>query len=143
MILDIDDKAEPFEAQDAKPMRLSSAQFREMLRAATEAKRISEANLARIEKLDRYLIEHLRLSFGNRIMGQFHKFVPAYMACGGEELDGVDYILCKKVLRKLEGQSPAFVRDAADGLCACLDELFGAGRMRCCLEYLDRLKRMI
>ena len=82
------------------------------------------------------------MAFGNRIMSQFKKFVPAYMACGGTEMDGIDYILCTKVLRKLESQSMSYIRDEIDDLCEKLDELFGRDAMHRCKAYLQRMKRM-
>ena len=123
-------------------MHLSSARFEALLTEARECFCVSPENIERISKLDAYCIEHLRVAFGNRIMGQFHKFVPAYMACGGTELEGIDYILCKKVLRKLEGQNMAYIRDEVDDLCDYLDDLFGHGVMYRCQEYLKRLKKM-
>ena len=142
MSLDIDSKAEPFEAPQAQAMHLSSSRFEAMLAEAGQRYGVSRVNIERIGRLDAYLTEHLRVAFGNRIMSQFKKFVPAYMACGGTELDGVDTILCKKVLRKLEGQNMAYIRDEVDDLCAYLDELFGRGAMTQCQDYLKRLKKM-
>ena len=142
MILDIDNKAAPFDAPKAEALRLSSTRFEALLAESGRKYHISPQNIDRISRLDSYLIEHLRVAFGNRIMGQFHRFVPAYMACGGTELDGIDYILCKKVLRKLEGQNMAYIRDEVDDLCDCLDELFGHGAMARCQDYLKRLKKM-
>ena len=142
MILDIDNKAEPFDAPETQAMHLSSTRFEALLAESGQKYRISQENIDKIRRLDAYLIEHLRVAFGNRIMSQFHKFVPAYMACGGTELDGVDTILCKKVLRKLEGQNMAYIRDEVDDLCAYLDELFGRGAMTQCQDYLKRLKKM-
>ena len=75
-------------------------------------------------------------------MNQFHNFVPVYMACGGAEQDGIDTILSKKVLRKLESQNLAYIRDEIDDLCDYLDELFGCGAMKNSIDYLKRLKKL-
>ena len=45
-----------------------------------------------------------------------------------EELSALDDILAKKVMRKLETQNPIYLRNAAEGLIAYLDELFGADK---------------
>ena len=58
-----------------------------------------------------------------------------------EELDAIDDILSKKVLRKLESQNPVYVKSMADSLCNYLDELFGVDGMPLCKEYLRRLER--
>ena len=91
--------------------------------------------------LDQYLMEKFRITFGNRIVKQINQYIPVCLACGGDELDALDDILSRKVLRKLEAQNPVYVRSAADGLCTYLDDLFGVDRMPLCKEYLRRLER--
>lgn len=142
MILDIDSRAERFTAPPTQSLKLSAQTFEKMLKEAASRYHISDENLEKINQLDAYIIQHLRVAFGNRIMNQFYRFVPAYMACGGEEVSGIDYILCKKVLRKFENQNMAYIRDEIDDLCDYLDELFGRDTMRVSLEYLRRLKKM-
>lgn len=39
------------------------------------------------------------------------KFVPVFVACGGGEVEGVDYFLARKVLRKFEQLNVAYIRD--------------------------------
>ena len=38
-------------------------------------------------------------------MKQLYEFVPVYVACGGTEIDGIDYVLYTKVFRKFEFES--------------------------------------
>ena len=45
------------------------------------------------------------------IIKQMNLFVPVYVACGGEELDGVDYVLATKIFRKFEALNLAMLRD--------------------------------
>ena len=142
MILDIDSRAERFTAPTTESLKLSADTFEKLLKESASRYRISDENLEKINQLDAYIIQHLRVAFGNRIMNQFYRFVPAYMACGGEELRGIDYILCKKVLRKFENQNMAYIRDEIDDLCDYLDQMFGRGAMSISLEYLRRLKKM-
>lgn len=142
MVLDIDNKAEPFHVEDTSPLHLNCERFEALMQKAKQDYSIAETNIDKIQRLDKYVIKHMRIAFGNRIMNQFYNFVPVYMACGGTELDGIDYILCKKVLRKLESQNLAYIRDEIDDLCDYLNELFGCGTMNCSMEYLRRLKKM-
>ena len=74
-------------------------------------------------------------------MKQIHSYVPVFIACGGDELVALDDILAKKVIRKLETQNPIYLRSAAEGLLAYLDELFGIDRMTACKEAVKRLQR--
>ena len=47
----------------------------------------------------------------------------------GTELDGLDYVLARKVFRKFESLNLSYIRDEIDGLCAYIDELFGEENM--------------
>ena len=60
---------------------------------------------------------------------------------GGDELDALDDILSKKVIRKLETQNPIYLRNSAEGLISYLDELFGQENMKLCKDYIHRLER--
>jgi hypothetical protein len=64
-----------------------------------------------------------------------------YIACGGDELDALDDILAKKVMRKLETQNPIYLRNSAEGLIAYMEELFGADKMKLCRDYIRRIER--
>jgi hypothetical protein len=102
---------------------------------------VSRRNQKRLEMLDKYLIEHYHITFGNRIMKQIRSYIPVYIACGGEELFALDDILSKKVIRKLESQNPIYFKNAADGLIAYMDDLFGAENMALCKEHIRRILR--
>ena len=95
-----------------------------------------------LDNLDSYLIKHFRLTFGNRIMRQIKDFVPCYVACGGNEIDGIDFIFSCKILRKFESLGMGFIRDEIDGLIKYLDHVFGEENMQVSKNYLLRLKKM-
>ena len=97
----------------------------------------------RSQKLDAYLIEKFQITFGNRIMRQIMTYLPVYAACGGEQLDALDDIIAKKVLRKLETQNTAYVRSEAEDLCNFIDATFGEDGMARCKEYVRRIARSI
>ena len=143
MPIDINTKGVPFDAPLTDPINLSYKHLEEMLNYCKEHYKVSEENLHKIELLDNYVIEHFRLAFGNRIVKQLREFVPAFIGCGGTELDGLDYVLARKVLRKFESLNLSFIRDEIDGLCDYLDFLFGAENMNECKEYLRRLQKLV
>ena len=93
--------------------------------------------------LDAYLIEKFQITFGNRIMRQIKSYLPVYVACGGTELEALDDILTKKVLRKLETQNTAYLRSEAEELCNFIDSVFGEENMKRCKEYIRRVARNI
>lgn len=140
--IDLDDRAEFFEAPDTQPIRLSYRHLENMYEDARKKYPISEENLLLLDRLDKYLISHFRLTFGNRIMRQLKDFVPCYVACGGTELDGIDFIFAKKILRKFESLGLGFIRDELDSLIVYLEHEFGGENMRMSREYLARLKKM-
>ena len=140
--IDLDDKAQPFETPDTPPMRVSYTYLRALYDVAKENYPISEQMLMELDKLDAYLIKHFRLTFGNRILRQIKDFVPCYIACGGTEMGGVDFMFAKKILRKFESLGLGFIRDEIDGLILYLDKTFGEEEFKISKEYLHRLKRM-
>ena len=141
MVLNLDNKSERYIAPKTGKMRISYAQFTELVRGAAEEYGLSSRNRKRLEQLDKYMIEHFHITFGNRIMKQINTYVPVYISCGGTELEALDDILSKKVIRKLETQNPIYLRNAAEGLISYLDELFGQENMTLCKEYVHRLQR--
>ena len=140
--LDLDQKAEFFEAPDQDPMYISYHRLTALYEEAKEKYPISEQMLMEMDKLDNYLIQHFRLTFGNRIMRQMKDFVPCYVACGGTEIDGIDFIFSAKILRKFESLGLGFIRDEIDGLITYLDYVFGEENMQISKNYLLRLKKM-
>jgi hypothetical protein len=143
MPIDINDKGQKFDAPLTEGMKLSSKYVESLFDKSKEDHPVSEEVLKKIEEMDNYVIEHFRLAFGNRIVKQLHDFIPAYVACGGTEIDGVDYLIAKKVLRKFEQLNLSFIRDEIDGFISYLDKLYGKENMSECKEYLRRLKKSI
>ena len=141
MVMNLDYKCEPFEGDYKDPVKVSAKHWDRLTDEARMDYEITDRNLRRIAKLDEYLIENFRITFGNRIMKQIKGYVPVMIACGGKELDAIDDILSKKVLRKLEAQNPVYVKSMAEPLCNYIDELFGENNMPLCKDYLQRLER--
>ena len=143
MVLNLDRKSAPFQASGSRTVRLSARRFTELAAEAVKMHSVDRENLDRLQKLDAYLIEKFQITFGNRIMRQIMTYLPIYVVCGGEELDALDDIIAKKVLRKLETQNAAYVRSEAEDLCNFIDATFGEERMLRCKEYVRRIARSI
>ncbi len=141
MVMNLDQKSESFHAAKTKGMHVTAKRFMELAKEAEEEYGITSRNLKRLEKLDEYMVNVFHITFGNRIMKQIKTYIPVYVACGGEELEALDDILSKKVLRKLETQNPVYVRSVVDSFCEYLDDLFGRDKMKLCKEYVQRLKK--
>ncbi len=140
--IDLDDRAAPFETPETPSMRVSYTYLQELYEEAKQAHPVSDEMLVELDKLDNYLIKHFRITFGNRILRQIKDFVPCYIACGGTELGGIDFMFAKKILRKFESFGLGFIRDEIDGLILYLEKTFGEEEMKLSREYLMRLKKM-
>ena len=142
LVVNLDSKGIAFDAPVTKPKCISYSYVEELYKKAIEDYPVSEDVLQKISSLDVYVIEKFRVAFGNRIIKQLKMFVPVYVACGGTELEGLDYILATKVFRKFEGLNLSLIRDEIRGLILFMDKLFGKGEMKECIAYLQRLQKM-
>ena len=142
MPLDINDKGQVFDALDVDAQDINYAYLDKLFSEAMANNPISEDTLNKINEMDDYVIKHFRIAFGNRIVAHMKKFVPVYVGCGGDEVDGVDYFIARKILRKFEQLNISYIRDEIDGYIEFLDKTFGKGKMKECEEYLLRLKKL-
>ena len=139
MIVNLDRKSKEFTAPHTEGIKLAVWEWEKLVREAEEEYGVTARNLRRLSELDAYMIKTFRVSFGNRIMKQINKYVPIYVACGGDELEALDDILSKKIIRKLETQNPVYVKSMSRQMSEYLDELFREGQMKSCKESLERL----
>ena len=142
MPLDINEKFPAFTPIDTPAQDINYSYLEKIFAEAIQEHPISQETLDKIEQTDDYVIQHFRIAFGNRIVMHMKKFVPVYVACGGDEVDGVDYFLAKKILRKFEQLNISYIRDEIDGFVEFLDKTFGKGKMKECEEYVLRLKKL-
>ena len=142
MPIDINDKGQVFEPEDIPAQDINYSYLDKKFQEAIANNPIHEENLKKIEEMDDYVIKHFRIAFGNRIVAHMRKFVPVFVACGGDEIRGIDYFIARKILRKFEQLNIAYIRDEIDGFVKFLNDNFGEGKMAECIEYLLRLKKM-
>jgi hypothetical protein len=140
--INLDSKGEEFACENTGPLMLGYDHLNKLFADAIQKYPVSQENLAKITKLDIFVIEKLRIAFGNRILKQLKEFVPIYVACGGSEIDGIDYILAHKIFRKFESLNLAYIRDELDGLIDFINKNFGKNNMNESKTYVERLKRM-
>lgn len=143
MPIEINTKGVAFEAPLTDSIYINYKHFEDLLNEAKANNVVTNESIKKILLLDDYVIEHFRIAFGNRIVKQLRDFVPAYVGCGGTEVDGLDYVLARKVFRKFESLNLSYIRDEIDGLCAYIDELFGEENMNESKDYLRMLKKLV
>jgi hypothetical protein len=141
LTINIDNKGIPFDAPDTPPSLISYSSVSALYEKAIAENPVDPRYLEMIENLDSYVIKKFRVAFGNRIIKQLKIFVPVYVACGGDVLEGIDHILATKVFRKFEMLNLALIRDEIKGLINYLNALFGKDKMKSCIAFLDRLQR--
>ena len=141
LTINIDNKGMAFDAPDTPPSKISYSSVEELYRRAVEEHPLDQKYLDMIEALDAYVIKKFRVAFGNRIMKQLMIFVPVYVACGGDAIEGIDHMLATKVFRKFEMLNLALIRDEIKGLINYLNTLFGKDKMKSCIEFLERLQK--
>ncbi len=140
--INLDSKGVAFDAPDTPPLNLGFDHLDQLFREAFDKYPISQENLKKIQQLDLWVIEKLRVAFGNRILKQMNLFVPVYVACGGEELDGIDYVLATKIFRKFESLNLAMLREELRELCVYMNKSFGKNKMNESIAYLERLQKL-
>ena len=142
MPIDINEKGQAFEPENVPAQDINYSYLNKLFQDAIANNQMHQEVLDKVEQMDDYVIQHFRIAFGNRIVAHMKKFVPVYVACGGDEVDGVDYFIAKKILRKFEQLNISFIRDEIDGFVDFLNKTFGEGKMKECIEYVLRLKKI-
>ena len=142
MPIELNERADAFECEPHPHCDITAAHLQYLFEKAKVDYPISEELLENMQKLDNYLVTRFKLSFGNRIMKQMYDFIPVYVACGGTEVGGMDYIVARKVLKKFESMNVTFVRDEITGLINYIDKTFGKAEMQDSKNYLRRIQNL-
>lgn len=142
MPIELNERADAFECELQPHCNVTAEHLEYLFQKAQVDYPISDELMNKMQKLDNYLITRFKLSFGNRIMKQLYDFIPVYVACGGTELGGMDYIVARKVLKKFESMNVTFVRDEITGLITYIDKLFGKTEMQDSKAYLRRIQNL-
>ena len=139
--IDLDSRADPFECELTEPVHITTDYLSDLFYQAREEHPLSQEMEDKLDELNIYLITNFRLAFGNRIIKQMRDFVPVFVACGGTEVQAVDFMVAKKVLRKFESLSLGFMKDQLSKMQQYLDREFGRDRMITCKNYIEFLKK--
>ncbi len=140
--IELNERADSFECPHHERVHVTSDHLQYLFQKAKVEHVVSEELLEKMHKLDQYLQTRFRLAFGNRIIKQMYDFIPVYVACGGTELGGMDYIIARKVLKKFESMNVSFVRDEMSGLIEYIEKTFGEGGLPDSISYLLRIQNM-
>ena len=137
-----DDKGRAFDAEPQDPIPLSYQQLKGLYDEAVSQYPVSENMLQKFDQLDNFIIKNFRLAFGNRILKQLDTFIPVYVACGGSEAEGFDFIFTNKILKKFESLNIAFLHNQLKDLDSYLEELYGKNSFPKAHRYINTLLSM-
>jgi hypothetical protein len=139
--IEINAKAAYIDAPQTEGITLSFDYLRDLFRVSYKDHPLSMKALENLEKLDTFITKNLKVTFGNRIMKQIRSFVPVYVACGGSEVEALDYMVARKIFRKFESLNLPFLQDEINELSQLVDRLFGKNAFVECQNYLNNIKR--
>lgn len=142
MSLEFNKRNEYFDAPLTPSITMTAEYLDNLFRRAQDEYSISTTSLENFRKLDEFIQDKFKIAFGNRILKHMNAFVPTYMACGGTELEGIDFILRSKVLRKFESLNLSFLRDEIDELIRLIERLYGKDTFKESIEYLRELQKL-
>ena len=140
--IELNERADAFECPAHARVHVTAEHLQYLFQKAKVEHVVSEEVLEKMHKMDQYLQTRFRLAFGNRIIKQMYDFIPVYVACGGTELGGMDYIIARKVLKKFESMNVSFVRDEIKSLIEYIEKTFGEGGLPDSVSYLQRIQNM-
>lgn len=139
----INNKAELIDCDYTNNVQMTFDYLDELFKKAQAEITMSTKVMNSFKKVDEYIQQNFKIAFGNRIMKQIKLFVPVYVACGFTEVQGLDYMLANKILRKFESLNLSFLHNELDGLIELLDKLFGKNSFKVSIEYIEDLKKMM
>ena len=135
-------RADYFDAPATETLNCSAEYLQHLFDDAVTQYAVSEKSLELIAELDKFIRDNFKISFGNRILRQLKTFVPVYMACGGTEIEGIDFIVKSKILRKFGSLNLPFLAKELQSLSAFLDKKFGKNKMRRSLNFIRELRKL-
>ncbi|MDD3123150.1 MAG: hypothetical protein PHC62_06545, partial [Candidatus Izemoplasmatales bacterium] len=141
--LEFEAKGEFFQAPESVPVHMSYSYLQELFDEAFYKYPVSEELLSKFSVLDKYVQANFKIAFGNRIMSQVHKFVPVYVATGGKEEDGLDYIFANKILRKFESLNLAFLHEELGELISQIQKIFGKNGFEESVKFVKNLQKLM
>lgn len=141
--IEINEKAEYFDAPMTEQLNCSYSYMDSLFDRAIRDNPISDKTLAVIKDLDNFVQTKFKIAFGNRILKQIKLFLPTYVACGGTELEALDFMIASKILKKFTQLNLPFLTKELSELNSYFDKKFGKGKMPLCTETVKNLSKLV
>ena len=125
----LNERATPFSAPDTSNIKISYDFLRKLFMKQEKKITFKKKSLIKLNMLNKYITKKYKITFGNRIMKQLLEFVPVYIACGRSEIEGIDYLIARKIIRKFESLNLPFLKTELEELLTVFDDLFGDAQL--------------
>ena len=139
--IDLNKRADYFDAPLTPALKITADFLDYLFKKAQKEITMSDKYKEALKKIDAYMVDNFKVTFGNRILKQINNFVPVYVACGGTEEDALDFMLMSKIFRKLASINLVFLKKELNSLITLLDNLFGKNKLVKSEEYIRELIR--
>lgn len=141
--IDLNTKGKFIDAPITENLQMSYDYLESLFIKAQNTITIAQDTFNKIALFDDFIQSKFKVSFGNRIMKQIKLFIPVYIACGGDEYDGLDFMIMSKVLRKFTSLNLVFLAKELVELSQFLEKQFGRNKFTLCQNYLKQLQKSI
>ena len=141
--IEINNKAEFFDAPPTGKLRISAESLSSKFKAAVLEYELSNDMRDKLEQLDDFITKKFNIMFGNRILKQIETFVPIYVACGNDELEALDFMVARKIIRKFEVLNLVFLQNELTELIAFIKKTFGKDEFKDTIDLIETLRRQI
>lgn len=138
-VIEMNHRASFIDAPVTPPVTMSYEYLDSLFTNALQEFAMSNKSIENVQKLDRFIADNFKVTFGNRILKQLRTFVPVFVACGFKETTAIDYFIARKVLRKFESLNLSFLHKELEDLIVFLDKLYGKGVFSECQNYIKDL----
>ncbi len=139
--LELNEKASYFDAKITQSYNCTYNYVDALFEKAIADHKVSDKNIALIGELDNFIQQKFKIGFGNRVMKQIRAFVPAYIACGGSEMEAIDFMIRSKILRKFNSLNLPFLTKELAELVSFMDRKFGKNALKTCIDYVNQLQK--
>jgi hypothetical protein len=140
--ISLNDRGAVFDAEFTEPLRVPHSYLKRLFSEAQTNYPLTKANIAKFNKLDEYVVAKFRIGFGNRIMRQIKVFVPIYVACGGTEVEALDFMFATKILKKFKALNLAFMHDELNALISEIEKTFGKNNFKQSIRQINEFISM-
>lgn len=141
--ISLNEKGQYFDAPVTDTVNISYDYLQSLYDKAIAENPLSAKATEKLNKLDEFIQTKFKIAFGNRILKQIRLFVPVYVAEGGSENEGLDFMVTTKILKKFNSLNLVFLTKELTELIALIEKLFGKDQFPMAVAYLKQLQKNV